>query len=162
MHRVAPVIAFAIVAACDRPSRPGPAAAPAAPAPAVVRDAIESLSQHFRVYVLNSDARGVASLFTFEGRLEMHGLPSLVGARVIAERLATEFASAKHRTWDFTFREVQSVSTDVVTARGAIHTVTQVKGEARNRWLRWSATYRRMADGYYHIEYLMAFPDSTR
>ena len=162
MHRIAPLIAFAIAAACDRPQPSGPPAAPAPPDSAVVRGAIESLSQHFRVYVLNGDARGVASLFTFEGRLEMYGLPSLVGPRAIAERLATEFGSARRRRWDFTFSEIRSRSVDLVTARGTVHEATGVEGRKSSRWLRWAAAYRRMPDGYYQIEYMMAFPDSTR
>ena len=151
-----------ILAGCTRPAPEPPPCPPAPPSAEWVRSSIESVAQHYKVYTLNGDARGIASLFTRTGRLELSGLPSLVGPRAISEGLAGVFKSARSTAWDLTFTDVRSLDPEIATAAGSVHERLEAGGKERQRWSRWTAAYRREADGYYRIIYLLGFPDSTR
>ena len=151
----------AVLAACAEPM-PEPAATPAPPDPRVVRTAIEALGQQYKAYILNGDSRGIASMFAQNGRFEVYGFPSLSGPKAIAAALGTTFQSAKYKLWDVTYGDIGALSADVAVAGGTTHQITELKGKELHGWYRWVAAYKKGADGQYRIEFLTAFPDSTK
>jgi hypothetical protein len=157
-----PFALLAALGACDRPPQEALPAPPAAPDPAVVRTALESLGQHYKVYTLNSDARAIASLFARDGRLEVFGSPSMAGPVAIDAGLRAGFASVKYKTWEIHYGDIEALSSDVAVARGSTYTVAESKGKTVRSWNRWMAAYKRGADGMYRIQFLAAFPDSSR
>jgi uncharacterized protein (TIGR02246 family) len=127
-----------------------------------VRAAIENVGQQYKVYLLNGDALGIASLFTEDGRFELYGFPSMVGRPGIAATLKSAFTTAKYKVWEISFNEAGPLGGDIATAGGTVHDQSEVSGKPVHGWYRWAAEYRKGSDGQWRIAFLMAFPDSTK
>jgi len=51
---------------------------------------------------------------------------------------------------------------EIVSAGGTAHQFGDRNGKPFHAWWRYSAAYKKGADGLYRIAYIMAFPDSTK
>jgi ketosteroid isomerase-like protein len=133
-----------------------------APDTATVRAGLNALTAKLVTAYLAGDAATMASLYTEDARAEYAGFPSAVGRTAIQSTYLEYFKANKLKVWESTIGDVNSLSADLATAGGTVHSFGDTNGKPVHMWWRWAAAYRRGADGEYRISYVMAFPDSTK
>jgi ketosteroid isomerase-like protein len=129
---------------------------------AAVRVAITAQAQKYTTAALAGDAVTIATLFTEDARAEYAGFPSAVGRAAIQALYEGFFKANKIKVWEDTIRQVNAPSADIVSAGGNVHSFAEENGKPVHAWWRYSAAYKKGADGLYRIAYIMAFPDSTK
>jgi ketosteroid isomerase-like protein len=147
----------AIVSAASAHAQAAPASKPDT---AAVRAALNAQTDKLTAAYLAGDAVTVAGLFTDDARAEYAGFPSAVGRAQIQSTYETYFKANKLKVAKSDILVVESVTADLATAGGVFHSFGN--GKPAHAWWRWSAAYRKGADGQYRIAYIMAFPDSTK
>src|SRR5262245_46584626 len=130
------------------------------PDTATVRAALNAQLAKLETAYLAGDAVAVAGMFTEDARAEYFGFPSAVGRAQIQSTYETYFKANKLKVSKSDIVAVQSVTADMATALGTYHSFGN--GKPAHAWWRWTAAYRKDADGQYRIAYIMAFPDSTK
>ena len=129
---------------------------------AAVRVAIAAQAQKYTTALLAGDAVTIASFFTEDARAEYAGFPSAAGRAAIQALYEGFFKTNKVKVWEDTIRQVNAPSAEIVSAGGTAHQFGDRNGKPFHAWWRYSAAYKKGADGLYRIAYIMAFPDSTK
>jgi|KBSSwiStaDraftv2_1062776.scaffolds.fasta_scaffold25730_3 ketosteroid isomerase-like protein len=152
--------AFLVATACA-PKAETPAAAPAVDTAAALQG-LDALRNQYIAMQTGGDAAGLAALHADSAGVDLYGLPRLRGKPAILAAITADLAARK-----YTLAEITPVTRMVrtnaeATELGTYHDMHDVKGTVDHEWGRYLGAFGKGADGQWKIQYLMAFPDSTK
>jgi len=152
---------FLAVAACA-PKPDAPAAAEAAVDSAAVQQGLSALRRQYIVMQTAGDAAGLAALHADSAGLDLFGLPRLRGRPAIQAAITADFAARKYTLVQIMPLSWNARTNTEATELGTYHDMHDVKGTVDHEWGRYLGAFSKGADGQWRIQYLMAFPDSTK
>jgi uncharacterized protein (TIGR02246 family) len=123
---------------------------------------IDSLKTRYSQLEMAGDAAALAQLFTEDATLDLYGVPRTKGRAAIQAALAQDFGMRK-----YTVSEINPINTNVrtnetATQIGTYHAMHDVNGTADHEWGRFVVGMNKGTDGMWRLNFLMAFPDSTK
>lgn len=155
------VLAALVVAAACAPKTETPAAAPAVDTAAALQG-LDALRNQYIATQTAGDAAGLAALHGDSAGIDLFGLPRLRGKPAILAAITADLAARKYTLVQIT-PLTRTVRTDSeATEIGTYHDMHDVKGTVDHEWGRYIGAFGKGADGQWKIQYLMAFPDSTK
>lgn len=154
-------LAAMVVAAACAPKTETPAAAPAVDTAAALQG-LDALRNQYIALQTAGDAAGLAALHADSAGVDLYGLPRLRGMPAILAAITADLAARKYTLVQIT-PVVRTVRTNSeATEIGTYHDMHDVKGTVDHEWGRYICAFGKGADGQWKIQYLMAFPDSTK
>jgi len=153
--------ALLLSAACT-PAADTPAATPATVDTAAALQALDALRNQYIALQNAGDAAGLAALHGDSAGVDIFGLPRLRGRPAIQAAFTADFAARK-----YTLTEIVPLSRNVrtdteATEIGTYHNMHDLKGTIDHEWGRYIGAFGKGPDGQWKIQYIMAFPDSTK
>jgi ketosteroid isomerase-like protein len=154
-------LAALVMAAACAPKPEVPAAAPAVDTAAVLQG-LDALRNQYIAMQTAGDAAGLTALHADSAGIDLYGLPRLRGKPAILAAITADMAARKYTLAQITplIRTVRA--DDEATEIGTYHDMHDVKGTVDHEWGRYLGAFGKGADGQWKIQYLMAFPDSTK
>lgn len=139
-----------------------PAAAQATVDTTAVRVGLDSLRVRYIAAVLAGNAATVAEMYAETGGFDIFGLPRTRGRPAVLAAFTAAFGQTKYQVL-----EIKPVGTDARTDSdaselGTYHEFLDRGGKKEHVWGRYLGAFSKGADGLWRIQYVMAFPDSTK
>lgn len=130
---------------------------------AAARTALDGLWAQYSAAAVAGDVAGVTGLYGEDARLDVPGMPTVIGQEALRSAVTAELGS---RTFSgLVVTPVTTLAPDSLTIHqiGSYAESYQEKGKrAQTDYGRYLSSVVRQADGQWRIAYLMAFVDSTR
>lgn len=150
-----------VIAACT-PAAVDQAAAPAAVDTAATKAALDGLRGQYMARYAAGDAAGLAALYNENGTIDFQGAPQMVGPAGIEAGLKAGFAVEKPVSLEIVSAMTVPLDDSRAVERGTYHSTGTLKGKAVHNWGRWASSGSKDSTGAWRLNYLMAFPDSTK
>jgi ketosteroid isomerase-like protein len=156
-----PIAALLAAAACT------PAADSAPPAPptvdvAAARAATDSVRNRYIALQTAGDATGLAALFSQDAGVDLYGAPRVRGRTALEAFFKADFAARKYTLAEITPGEFNARTDTDASELGTYHDMHDAMGTKDHEWGRYLVALGRDTDGQWRINYLIAFPDSTK
>lgn len=154
-------LAVLVAAAASMPNAQAPVAATAVDTAAVFQG-LDALRAQYIALQTAGDAAGLAALHAETAGLDLFGLPRLRGRPAIQAAITADFAARKYTLVQIMPLSRSARTNTDATELGTYHDMHDVKGTVDHEWGRYLGAFSKGADGQWRIQYLMAFPDSTK
>lgn len=152
---------FVILAGCT-PKPADQAAAPAVVDTAAIKGALDALrAEYMRLYAA-ADAAGLAGLYSESGAIDFQSAPPMRGRAGIETGLKAGFTLQKPGMLEIVALRTTPIGDSRAGELGTYHTMDSLKGKAVHAWGRWVSSAAKDSVGTWRLNYLMAFPDSTK
>lgn len=148
-------------AACT-PAPVDQAAAPGMVDTAATKAALDGLRAQYMSRYAAGDAAGLAALYNENGTIDFQGAPQMVGPAGIEAGLKAGFAVEKPVSLEIVSAMTVPLDDSRAVERGTYHSTGSLNGKAVHNWGRWASSGSRDSTGAWRLNYLMAFPDSTK
>jgi len=155
-------LAFAAVSACAPKAGQQATMASATVDTAAAMKGIDSTRARYSTLIVAADTAAVAGLYTEDATLDLYGVPRQHGRAAIEAAIKGDLTMRK-----YTLDEIKPLMTTVRTNEdaselGTYHEMHEVKGVKDHEWGRYVVGIHKGADGMWRLNYVMAFPDSTK
>lgn len=153
-------LALMALAACA----PKPAE-PAAEAPvdqAAVRTELDALRAQYRDVQLAGNAAGTAALFAETAAVDFHGAPPMRGRAAIEAGMAASYGLGTWEAVEISAEQTMARTNANATEVGTYHNAQRINGKLTHNWGRWAGGSAKDSTGAWRLNYLIAFPDSTK
>ena len=162
MRRTAAVLALATLAGCNKPAPPPPP--PPGPPPideAAAKQGVDALWARSVTADTSGNVDSFMTLFTADARLDIQGLPAMVGKAEIDKTVRPVFAMRKATAYTPVAHTTTVVSNDLVYQGGAYTETYVEKQKSHAEHGRFITARVKGADGQWRVAYYMAIIDST-
>lgn len=153
---------FVFLAAACTPKPVDQAMAGAAIDTAAVKVALDSARAQYMQRYAAADAAGIAALYSDAGAIDFYGAPPMRGKAGIEAGLKAGFDIQKPVMLEIVSQMTVPIGNSRAAERGTYHTMDSLNGKAVHAWGRWVTSAARDSTGAWRLNYLMAFPDSTK
>lgn len=153
-------LAVLVAAAASAPTFQAPAAT--AVDSAAVFQGLDALRSAYIAAQTGGDAAALAALHADSAGLDLFGLPRLRGRPAIQAALTADLAARKYTLVEIMPFARNARTNTEATELGTYHDMHDVQGKVDHEWGRYLGAFSKGADGQWKIQYLMAFPDSTK
>ena len=150
-----------IAAACA-PRPVDQAAAGAVVDTAAIKVALDSVRGQYMRFYAARDAAGIAALYSEAGGIDFYGAPPMRGKAGIEAGLNAGFAVQKPVLLEIVAMRTTPIGDARVGELGTYHTMDSLNGKAVHAWGRFVTSGAKDSTGAWRLNYLMAFPDSTK
>lgn len=154
-------LAFTLGLGACGPQAQQQAAAPPAVDSAAVRSAASAFWQKWAAADTAGDATAIAAMVGDSARLDVRGLPPMIGRAAFAAAIGPMLKSMKVVSEAITAEATTAISNELAYETGNYTEETLTGGKAATDYGRYAGALRRYADGEWRLAYLMAFSDST-
>jgi hypothetical protein len=155
-------LAALLAATACAPKAEAPAADETAVDTAAVFQSLDALRSRYIALQTAGDAAGLAALHADSAGVDLFGLPRLRGRPAIEAALTADFAARKYTLVEITPLSRNARTSTEATELGTYHAMHDVQGTVDHEWGRYLGAFGTGGDGQWRIQYLMAFPDSTK
>ena len=156
----APALLLAATAATAVSQNPAPA--PAKPDSSAVGAGLDSLRARYIRGQLAGDGTAIAALHTDDAGLDLFGAPHMRGRAAIEAGMKANYGARKYTVTDINVLNRIVRTNDAASELGTYHNMYDSSGTTVHAWGRYVGSFGKGADGQWRINYLMAFPDSTK
>jgi ketosteroid isomerase-like protein len=123
---------------------------------------VDSLRTSYTKLIVAGDTAGVVGLYTEDATLDLYGVPRAHGRAAIEAGIKADLGMRK-----YTVSEIKPILTTIRTNDdgseiGTYHDMHDMKGVKDHEWGRYVVGFHKGADGRWRLNYVMAFPDSTK
>ncbi|HEY9383311.1 MAG TPA: hypothetical protein VIP80_07325 [Gemmatimonadales bacterium] len=148
------------IAACAKPADQT-AAAPAAVDSAAVTAAVADLWQRWIAADTAGNVDALVSMVNDSVRIDMRGMPPLLGRAAWRTAAETAFKSAKYTSMSIMPTMTAAITNELAYQLGDYTEGSLVGGKRMMDYGRFAGAIRKDADGQWRIAYIMVFADST-
>jgi uncharacterized protein (TIGR02246 family) len=129
---------------------------------AAVKSGVDSTRARYSRMDLAGDASMASQLFTEDATLDLYGVPRTKGRAGIEAVLKADFGTRKFTRSDITPIQIFYLSNASASEIGTYHAMFEAGGATNHEWGRYVVGLAKGTDGLWRLDYLMAFPDSTK
>lgn len=129
---------------------------------AATKAALDGLRAQYMSRYAAGDAAGVAALYSEAGVIDFQGAPQMMGPAGIEAGLKAGFAVEKPVSLEIVSLLTVPIGDARAAERGTYHATGSLNGKTVHAWGRWVSSGVKDSTGAWRLNYLMAFPDSTK